>query len=251
MSIQKRSLLDLHQWLPRDMRKMIYSMITRADIQSCLLAHGCKQVDEYVLYEDACLHGYLPLLKWAYDTGYRYENGYVVALYYASIRGNKLPVFLWLKVMFPYEVTALMLVEMTIAGNLNMLKLCMTPFVDFETTYVLIKNVIKYGHVDILDWFYRSGNLPRLHTPGSQSQLMIYTNAVEFGRPAVIMWAINNKMAGYCEGAVHAAMHGRLDMVNLLYLLIDDSERYWLGSIKKTALIHGHTNISRWADEKN
>ena len=60
------SLLNLHRYLPKDVRKLIYAKLDKYDIKLILKAHGSK---EPILIVELSLHcvknGHLELLKWA------------------------------------------------------------------------------------------------------------------------------------------------------------------------------------------
>ena len=64
------SLVDLHRYLPKDIRKLIYAKLDKYDIDLILNAHGSKKpIPDIELSSHCAENGHLVVLKYLHDNG--------------------------------------------------------------------------------------------------------------------------------------------------------------------------------------
>lgn len=88
------SLLNLHLYLPKDVRKIIYAKLEENDIRLILNAHGSKKepIPTLILSYHCARNGYLKLMKWVVARGFKWN----VETCTCAAENGRLELLIWL-----------------------------------------------------------------------------------------------------------------------------------------------------------
>jgi hypothetical protein len=187
------SWLNLRDWIPqRDVRKLIYRLLTPEDKLVVEWAHGFKGARKTPKPDLAfgwycAKHGYLELLKWASNIGCEDDGD----TYYYAARNGHLDVLNWLREKGSPFNSSLTAAYAALGGHLHVLKWVQdnqddwAPFDKWTAVYAA-----SGGHLEVLKWALANG------CPWDS---LICSNAAKNGHVEVLKWAQFNGCNGGCN----------------------------------------------------
>ena len=239
--------LNLHHFLTKDTRGLIYKYLTKDDMKLVEVAHNStKKVDFSYNFMNYCaIHGYLDLIKWAIEVHgarnwdrhtlrHAAKNGYLDVLKYLIIRVNRGEGVS--KDNFQRIISAkhhLVCAGAAQGGHLFILQFLREN--GFPWSESTLYKAAEYGHLDVLKWAYENGC--------DQLNTVLFVYGASGGNIPVLEYLLSINTPWDENVCTSTAWDGQLQA--LQWLRVHGAP--WNESICYNAASRGHLHILQWA----